>query len=173
MGTGSSLLNSWQPASLMGRQQAAPKRIVVEKAFMLLTKALRTWGQAARATAGAVDGSMAKSCNNRANWRRNGQGRLRGLILGKPWFVRAVVLVFAGVISVTHGGDWIRPGLNTNQPIWGIRSGILWGIAPASFRGGEPRGLIRIGYPVLSAAAYDLVNFIAIEPIVGGRRGFS
>jgi hypothetical protein len=46
-------------------------------------------------------------------------------------------------------------------------------VAPAGFRGGEPRGLIRLGYPVLPAKSYDLINFIAIEPIVRGHRGFS
>jgi hypothetical protein len=33
--------------------------------------------------------------------------------------------------------------------------------------------LIRLGYPVLPERRYDLINFIAVEPIVGGRRGFS
>jgi hypothetical protein len=38
---------------------------------------------------------------------------------------------------------------------------------------GEPRGLIRIYSPVLPGGKYKLINFIAIEPIVAGRRGFS
>jgi hypothetical protein len=57
--------------------------------------------------------------------------------------------------------------------VWGIRGGLLWGIPPAGFRGGEPRGLIRLGYPVLAGNGYDLINFIAIEPTVGRNRGFS
>lgn len=57
--------------------------------------------------------------------------------------------------------------------MWGIRGGLLWAIPPAGFRGGEPRGLIRLGYPVLADHSYDLINFIAIEPIVGRNRGFS
>jgi hypothetical protein len=69
--------------------------------------------------------------------------------------------------------DWVRPGLSTNQPVWGIRGGLLWAVAPAGFRPGEPRGLIRLGYPVLPEGRYDLINFIAVEPIVSGRRGFS
>ena len=69
--------------------------------------------------------------------------------------------------------DWIRPGLSTNQPVWGIRGGLLWAVAPAGFRTGEPRGLIRLGYPVLPEGRYDLINFIAVEPIVRGGRGFS
>jgi hypothetical protein len=33
--------------------------------------------------------------------------------------------------------------------------------------------LIRLGYPVLADQEYDLINFIAIEPIVTGHRAFS
>ena len=36
-----------------------------------------------------------------------------------------------------------------------------------------PRGLIRLFSPVLEGGRYDLVNFIAIEPVVGGKRGLS
>ncbi len=50
---------------------------------------------------------------------------------------------------------------------------MLWAVAPGGFRTGEPRGLIRLGYPVLAEKRYDLINFVAIEPIVRGRRGFS
>ena len=71
------------------------------------------------------------------------------------------------------GADWIRPGLSTNQPVWGLWGGLLWAVAPGGFRAGEPRGLIRLGYPVLADKGYDLINFIAIEPVVRGRRGFS
>jgi len=83
------------------------------------------------------------------------------------------LVFFLAAASAAIGGDWIRPGINTNQPVWGIRGGLLWAVAPAGFRGGEPRGLIRLGYPVLPERRYDLINFIAIEPIVNGRRGFS
>jgi hypothetical protein len=82
-------------------------------------------------------------------------------------------LVFFAAAPFTARGDWSRPGLNTNRPVWGVRGGLLWAIAPGGFRTGEPRGLIRLGYPVLSEGRYDLINFIAIEPIVGGHRGFS
>jgi hypothetical protein len=111
-----------------------------------------------------------------------------GILLGEPiwrstafipWLSRPLYswLVAFGVFSLSVfgcvGADWIRPGMNTNQPVWGIRGGLLWAIAPAGFRGGEPRGLIRLGYPVLADHGYDLINFIAIEPIVRSRRGFS
>lgn len=70
--------------------------------------------------------------------------------------------------------DWVRPGINTNQPVWGVRGGLMWALPPGGFRPrGEPGGLIRVGYPILTNGAYDLVNFIAVEPIVRGRKGFS
>jgi hypothetical protein len=90
-----------------------------------------------------------------------------------PLFAPVHFLVFLAAASVAAGADWVRPGLNTNQPVWGVRGGLLWAVAPAGFRSGEPRGLLRLGYPVLPGAGYDLINFIAIEPIVAGRRGFS
>jgi hypothetical protein len=69
--------------------------------------------------------------------------------------------------------DWVRAGANTNLPVWGIRGGLQWGLpAPGIPRDG-PRGLIRLWTPVLSNGGYDLVNFIAVEPVVKGRRGFS
>jgi hypothetical protein len=69
--------------------------------------------------------------------------------------------------------EWVRAGVTTNQLVWGLRGGLLWAVPPAGFRQGEPRGLIRLGAPVLRDGNYDLVNFLAIEPIVRGRRGYS
>lgn len=83
------------------------------------------------------------------------------------------LLLLLAATSFAARGDWSRPGLNTNQPVWGVRGGLLWAVAPGGFRSGEPRGLIRLGYPVLPEEHYDLINFIAIEPIVAGHRGFS
>ena len=89
---------------------------------------------------------------------------------------QARLLAFLALLAATIApaeNDWVRPGINTNQPVWGMRGGLLWAIPPAGFRNGEPRGLIRLGYPVLADRSYDLINFIAIEPIVGRNRGFS
>ena len=70
--------------------------------------------------------------------------------------------------------EWVRPGLNTNLPIWGIQGALLWGLPPATGRPPDgPRGLIRLRYPTLPQGEYDLINFIAIEPVVQGRKGFS
>jgi hypothetical protein len=70
--------------------------------------------------------------------------------------------------------DWVRAGLNTNQPLWGVRGGLLWALPPGGFRSASgPRGLIRVGYPIATNGGYELINFIAVEPIVRGKRGFS
>ena len=78
------------------------------------------------------------------------------------------------IAAPLHAVEWVRAGLNTNQPVWGVRSGLLWAIPPGGFPApGGPRGLIRLGYPNLTNGGYQLINFIAIEPIVKGQRGFS
>lgn len=82
--------------------------------------------------------------------------------------------------------QWVRPGPEDRRPVWGLRGGIQVGLWPASLEGsgaGGPRGLLRVGYPVLGSPLLGdpllggpqvgLVNFIAVEPTVGGRRGFS
>jgi hypothetical protein len=85
------------------------------------------------------------------------------------------VLLMLCVGFTARGAEWVRAGLNANQPVWGVRGGLQFAIHPGGFRGpgGGPRGLIRLGYPILTNGGYDLVNFIAVEPVVGGRKGFS
>lgn len=51
-----------------------------------------------------------------------------------------------------------------------------FGLHPATFdvrRNGGPRGLIRLAYPVLADGGYTLINYVAVEPIVAGKKGFS
>lgn len=70
---------------------------------------------------------------------------------------------------------WVRPGPENTKPVWGLRDGIQVGLWPASVEGqgdGGPRGLLRIGYPILDGGkGIGLVNFIAVEPIVAGKPG--
>lgn len=86
-----------------------------------------------------------------------------------------LALLFLLAASAASAADWIRPADGTNQPVWGLRGGLLFAIPPGGFTGGDggPRGLIRIGYPTLTNGQYDLINFIAIEPVVGKARGLS
>jgi hypothetical protein len=88
--------------------------------------------------------------------------------------MRGVVVVLAFLVSFSVGaGEWIRAGVDTNAMTWGRARGLMFAVPPAGFHPPEPRGLIRLGYPVLSNNSYDLINFIAIEPVVNGRKGFS
>ena len=68
-------------------------------------------------------------------------------------------------------GVWVRPSADAPaEPIIGFKDGIRIGLWPT--RG--PRGVIRIYAPyVLPAKKYPVVNFIAVEPIVAGRRSYS
>ncbi len=86
-----------------------------------------------------------------------------------------MALAVFGHMASLAAADWVRPGLTTNVPIWGRVGGLQVALPPAGFRGpgGGPRGLLRLGYPILPHGGYDLVNFIAIEPVVAGQRGFS
>ena len=69
---------------------------------------------------------------------------------------------------------WVQGEFGILRPCWGIAGRLLFGIHPGGNKtDGEPQGLIRIYSPVLPGGKYDLVNFIAVEPIVAGRRGFS
>lgn len=91
----------------------------------------------------------------------------------RRFWVTLVISTF--IVATSRAADWIRAGLNTNRPVWGLRGGLLFAIHPGGFSTGEggPRGLIRIGYPTLPGGGYDLINFIAVEPVVNGRRGLS
>lgn len=78
----------------------------------------------------------------------------------------ALLLACPGIFAA----DWVRGGDNGTQPLWGIRGGLQFAIPPASH---GPLGLVRMLYPTLPGGRYDLVNFLAVEPMVAGRRGFS
>ncbi len=104
---------------------------------------------------------------------------LCSLIKQSPWLI-----VLMGVNGLRAAGaaessndssspDWIRCGLNTNRPVWGVRGGLLWGLPAGNTPRDGPRGLIRLWYPVLARSGYDLINFIAIEPVVRRHKSFS
>lgn len=64
---------------------------------------------------------------------------------------------------------WLRPTHAKSDPVWGIKGGISVGLWPTQ----GPRGLFRIYTPYLGQAFPRMVNFIAVEPVVGGKRGQS
>ena len=84
-------------------------------------------------------------------------------------------LILSSAVGMASGADWMNVGSGTNQTIWGLRDGLRFAIFPGGFGHGNggPRGLIRIGSPTLPEGRYDLINFIAIEPVVDGVRGYS
>jgi hypothetical protein len=88
-------------------------------------------------------------------------------------FILSLVLA-AGTSGRAESG-WIRSGITTNVPLWGIEGGLQFALHPGGFTkaNGGPRGLIRIGYPTLANGQSDLINFIAVEPIVNKTKGYS
>lgn len=91
-----------------------------------------------------------------------------------PFVARSfAVLLF--VCSGAPAADWIKPATSEDPPKWGLKNGLQFALHPAGFTGGKggPRGLIRLGYPTLPDGGYDLINFIAVEPVVAGKKGFS
>src|SRR5215211_7578371 len=63
----------------------------------------------------------------------------------------AVGMVVVGLADGALAADWIRAGINIDQPTWGLRDGLQFAIPPGGFTSGSggPRGLIRVGYPTL------------------------
>ena len=92
--------------------------------------------------------------------------------------VSFVILHQSGA-DASPAGAFVRPGIDAEGPVWGLRDGIRFGVWPGAVAerpgSGGPRGVIRVGYPILPDGKHALVNFIAIEPIVRGsrRRAFS
>lgn len=81
----------------------------------------------------------------------------------------ALLLGFASSASCLLAEDsaWVRPTKAGDPLIWGRRDGLVFGLAsPGGIKG--PRGLIRIGVYVPGSAAPELINFIAVEPVVAG-----
>lgn len=67
-------------------------------------------------------------------------------------------------------GVWVRPAEGeASEPVWGVKGGISIGLWPT----GGPRGLFRIYTPYLGQSRLRMINYIAVEPIVGRSRGLS
>jgi len=84
---------------------------------------------------------------------------------------RAVVLASVASLSIStalaQDSLWVRPGKQGDPLIWGRRDGIIFGLhSPGGIRG--PRGLIRVGLFTPDAPEAQLLNFIAVEPVIQG-----
>lgn len=72
----------------------------------------------------------------------------------------------SGVVAA--GQDlWVRPQKAGDPLIWGRKDGILFGLPSEGGLPG-PRGLIRVGVISPETGRPQLLNFVAIEPVVAG-----
>ena len=77
-----------------------------------------------------------------------------------PQFIR-------GQVANPVDSEWIRPHKPGDALIWGRKDGIVFGIPSEGGLPG-PRGLIRVGVISAKTGKPELLNFIAIEPVVLG-----
>jgi hypothetical protein len=82
-------------------------------------------------------------------------------------FVVFLSLSLASVAAAANEGDWIRPQKVGDPLIWGRSDGILFGLPSEGGLPG-PRGLVRVGVISGDTGRPQLLNFIAIEPVVLG-----
>ncbi len=69
--------------------------------------------------------------------------------------------------TVKPSSPWIQPHAPGDPLIWGRRDGIVFGLpSPGGLRG--PRGLIRVGVLSPTTGKPELLNYIAIEPVILG-----
>jgi hypothetical protein len=72
-----------------------------------------------------------------------------------------------GQTQTPGNSEWIRP-LKLGDPlIWGRKDGVVFGLPSLGGLPG-PRGLIRVGVVSARSGKPDLLNFVAIEPVVLG-----
>ena len=90
-----------------------------------------------------------------------------------------ISLIFAVCCLILSGWfsnsavEWVRADTNTKEPRWGIKDAMEISLWHQSDRRG-PRELIRVFYPVgAEDGGSTMVNFIAVEPVVRGMKGFS
>jgi hypothetical protein len=99
------------------------------------------------------------------------------LCLSLAAFVCAGAARAGAVAEPPSAGTWVRPGPGDDRPVWGFRRGIQVALYPIDVEGpgdGGPRGLLRICYPMLAGGKrVGLVNYMAVEPVVGRKRGYS
>ena len=90
-----------------------------------------------------------------------------------PIFAACCLILLGCFVESCLAVEWIRAGINTEEPRWGIRDAMEIGLWHQGDRQG-PRGLIRLFYPIGAKDGVSTrVNFIAVEPVVDGRKGFS
>jgi hypothetical protein len=76
-------------------------------------------------------------------------------------------LLLVSVAAADDQGAWIRPQNAGDPLLWGRRDGILFGLPSEGGLPG-PRGLVRVGVISADTGRPQLLNFVAIEPVVLG-----
>jgi len=72
-----------------------------------------------------------------------------------------------GSTAMAQDTQWVQPTKPGEPLVWGRRDGIVFGLSsPGGIKG--PRGLIRVGVFVPDATGPQLLNFIAVEPVIEG-----
>src|SRR5580658_872659 len=75
------------------------------------------------------------------------------------------LLLSLSAVVFGQESPWVRPSKPSDPLVWGRRDGIVFGLfSPGGIRG--PRGLIRVGLFTPDAAGPQLLNYIAVEPVV-------
>ena len=97
--------------------------------------------------------------------------------LPSRWFVPrhrfqlavALILVAVGCAGsvMAQNSEWIRPRNAGDPLVWGRRDGIVFGLFSQGGMPG-PRGLIRVGVFSPETSSPELLNYIAVEPVVTG-----
>jgi len=72
-----------------------------------------------------------------------------------------------GIVQA-EDSQWIRPTQPGDPLLWGRKDGVVFGLPSAGGLPG-PRGLIRVGVISASTGRPELLNYIAVEPVVAGR----
>jgi hypothetical protein len=81
-----------------------------------------------------------------------------------------LLMVLSLVALAVHADDpWMRPTSDGDPAIWGFQHGIRVGLPLPTV----PRGLMCVFHSELGQPASQIINFIAVEPVVAGRRGYS
>jgi hypothetical protein len=85
-----------------------------------------------------------------------------------PCVLAFALVLFGCTVSVlAQESEWIRPQKEADPLVWGRRDGIVFGLySQGGMRG--PRGLIRVGIYSPETSSPELLNFIAVEPVVAG-----
>jgi hypothetical protein len=91
------------------------------------------------------------------------------LLRALSFWIALILSFVASTPACLYGADsdWVRP-LGAKEPlIWGRKDGIIFGL-PSDGGLPGPRGLIRVGVISAATGRPQLLNFLAIEPVVEG-----